>query len=70
MAETHAPASQPTDPARRDLPSYDAIIIGAGMSGLPVFITMALGVPLVIVARCTTKGDFFKTKMVAYKEID
>ena len=44
------------------------VAIGAGMSGLPVFITMALGVPLVIVARFTTKGDFFKTKMVAYTE--
>ena len=45
------------------------VAIGAGMSGLPVFITMALGVPLVIVARFTTKGDFFKTKMVAYTDI-
>ena len=39
------------------------------MTGLPVIVTMALGVPLVILARFTTKGDFFKTKMVAYDEI-
>jgi len=45
------------------------VIIGAGMTGLPVIITMALGVPLVILARFSTKGDFFKTKMVSYSEI-
>jgi amino acid transporter len=32
-------------------------------------ITLALGVPLVILARFTTKGDFFKQKPVAYTEI-
>jgi amino acid transporter len=46
------------------------VILGAGKSGLPVIIAMALGIPLVILARFTTKGDFFKTKMVAYEEID
>ena len=46
------------------------VITGAGNTGLPVIITMALGVPLVIIARFTTKGDFFKTKMVTYEEID
>ena len=45
------------------------VIIGAGMSGLPVIITMVLGIPLVILARFTSKGDFFKTKMIAYTEI-
>jgi amino acid transporter len=35
----------------------------------PVLITFGLGVPLVIVARVFTKGDFFKTKPVAYTEI-
>jgi len=45
------------------------VILGAGMTALPVIITMALGVPLVILARLTTKGNFFKTKMVAYEEI-
>ena len=45
------------------------VIIGAGTTGLPVIIAMALGVPLVILARFTTKGDFFKTKMVTYTEI-
>jgi len=45
------------------------VIMGAGTSSLPVIITMVLGIPLVILARFTTKGDFFKTKMVAYEEI-
>jgi len=45
------------------------VILEAGMTGLPVIITMALGIPLVILARFTTKGEFFKTKMVAYEEI-
>jgi amino acid transporter len=36
----------------------------------PVLITMGLGIPLVIIARFTTKGDFFKQKPVAYTEID
>jgi len=30
---------------------------------------LLLGIPLVIVARLITKGDFFKTKPVAYTEI-
>jgi hypothetical protein len=32
-------------------------------------ITLALGVPLVLLARFTTKGDFFKQKPIAYNEI-
>ena len=36
----------------------------------PVLITMGLGIPFVIIARFTTKGDFFKQKPVAYTEID
>jgi amino acid transporter len=32
-------------------------------------ITLLAGVPLVIIARVTTKGDFFKTKPTAYTEI-
>jgi len=45
------------------------VITGAGKSGLPDIITILLGIPLVIVARFTTKGNFFKTKMVSYTEI-
>jgi amino acid transporter len=46
------------------------VIKGAGWStGGPVIITMALGIPLVIVARLVTRGDFFKTKPIAYDEI-
>ena len=46
------------------------VIKGAGWStGGPVIVTMILGIPLVILARLTTKGDFFKTKAVAYDEI-
>ncbi len=41
-----------------------------GWSGAyPDIITLLLGIPLVIVARLTTKGDFFKQKPVAYTEI-
>jgi amino acid transporter len=45
------------------------VIIVAGMSSLPDIIALGLGVPLVVVARFTTPGDFFKTKPVAYTEI-
>ena len=42
----------------------------AGWSGAGAdIITLALGVPLVIIARFTTKGDFFKQKPIAYTEI-
>jgi len=36
----------------------------------PVLITFALGIPLVIVARYTTTGDFFKTRVIAYTSIE
>jgi amino acid transporter len=36
----------------------------------PVLITMGLGIPLVILAKIFTKGDFFKQPLVAYTEID
>ena len=32
-------------------------------------ITLVLGVPLVLLAKFTTKGDFFKQKPIAYTEI-
>jgi amino acid transporter len=46
------------------------VIQTSGWSGANAdIITLALGVPLVILARVTTKGKFFKTKIVAYDEI-
>jgi uncharacterized membrane protein YwaF len=37
---------------------------------VPILITFALGIPLVVVARYVTKGDFFKTKVVAFDTIE
>jgi amino acid transporter len=39
-------------------------------SSLPILVTFLLGVPLVILTRFMTTGDFFKTKVIAYDEID
>ena len=46
------------------------VIVTAGWSGANAdIITLALGVPLVILAWATTKGNFFKQKPIAYTEI-
>jgi len=46
------------------------VIKTSGWSGAGAdIITLVLGVPLVILARLTTKGDFFKQKPIAYTEI-
>ena len=46
------------------------VIKTAGWSGAYAdIITLLLGIPLVILARLTTKGDFFKSKPIAYTEI-
>ena len=46
------------------------VIQTSGWSGANAdIITLALGVPLVLVARFSTKGPFFKTKIVSYDEI-
>jgi len=46
------------------------VIQTSGWSGANAdIITLVLGVPLVILARFTTKGPFFRTKIVAYDEI-
>ena len=37
---------------------------------LPDIVILGLGIPLTIIARLTTKGDFFKTKTIAYTSID
>jgi MFS family permease len=46
------------------------VIEEAGWSGAyPDIITLLLGIPLVVVAKFTTKGPFFKQKPIAYDEI-
>ncbi len=46
------------------------VIKTSGWSGAGAdIITLLLGIPLVIIARLTTKGDFFKVKPIAYTEI-
>ena len=46
------------------------VIYEGGWSGSYAdIITLLLGIPLVIIARFTTKGDFFKQKPIAYTEI-
>ena len=47
----------------------DVIKQGGWSGSYADIIALLMGIPLVIVARFTTKGDFFKTKMVAYDEI-
>jgi len=39
-------------------------------ASIPVLVTFGLGIPLVIVARLVSKGDFFKQKMVSYDTIE
>jgi len=39
-------------------------------TALPDIVILGGGIPLVIVARFTTKGDFFKTKTIAYASIE
>ncbi len=39
-------------------------------AGVPILITFALGIPLVIVARLATRGDFFKTKVMVFDTIE
>ncbi len=46
------------------------VVVNAGWSsGYADIITLLLGIPLVIIARFTTKGDFFKQRPIAYTEI-
>ena len=46
------------------------VIKQSGWSGAGAdIITLLLGIPLVIIARLTTRGDFFKQKPIAYTEI-
>ena len=48
---------------------YEVIAQAPG-AATPVLVTLGLGAPLVIIARLTTKGDFFRQKMVTYDSID
>jgi amino acid transporter len=47
----------------------DVIKQGGWSGSYADIIALLLGIPLVIVARFTTKGDFFKVKPIAYTEI-
>jgi hypothetical protein len=47
----------------------DVIKTGGWSGSYADIIALLLGVPLVILARVTTKGDFFKVKPIAYNEI-
>jgi amino acid transporter len=48
---------------------YQVIKQGGWSGCYPDIITLVLGIPLVLLARFTTKGEFFKTKPIAYTEI-
>ncbi len=50
--------------------AFKVIQVGGWSGSYADIITLALGVPLVIIARFTTKGDFFKTKPIAYTSIE
>jgi amino acid transporter len=49
---------------------YVVITSNGLSSAVPDLIVLGAGIPLVILARLTTKGDFFKTKPIAYDTID
>jgi amino acid transporter len=48
---------------------YQVIKQSGWSASAPVIYTMAAGIPLVIIARFTTKGNFFKQPVVAYTDI-
>ncbi len=49
---------------------YEVITSNGWNSALPDLIVLVGGIPLVLIARFTTKGDFFKVKPIAYDSID
>jgi amino acid transporter len=49
---------------------YEVITSNGLSSAAPDLVILGLGFPLVLVARWRTKGDFFKTKVIAYESID
>jgi amino acid transporter len=47
------------------------VVVSSGLTySVPILITFALGIPLVVLARVATKGDFFKTKVVVFDTIE
>ena len=49
---------------------YEVITSNGWNSATPDLVILGLGIPLVLLARWRTKGDFFKTKVIAYETID
>jgi len=49
---------------------YEVISQSGLQAAMPILVTFALGVPLVIYSRLITKGDFFKTKVVVFDSIE
>ena len=49
---------------------YKVITSNGWGSAAPDLIVLGLGIPLVLIARVTTKGSFFKTKPIAYETIE
>ncbi len=47
----------------------DVIKTGGWSGSYADIIALLMGIPLVILARVTTKGDFFKTRPISYTEI-
>ena len=52
------------------LVGVDVIKTAGGAAPTPTSSPCCSGIPLVIIARFTTKGDFFKQKMVSYDTIE
>jgi len=48
---------------------YQVVKQSGWSASAPVIYTMIAGIPLVVIARFTTKGDFFKQPTIAYTEI-
>jgi amino acid transporter len=49
---------------------YEVVHVAGWSYSLPILVTLALGVPLLILTRLGTKGDFFKTEVVAFTTIE
>ncbi len=49
---------------------YEVIVSNGWGEAIPILVTLGLGIPLALVARFTTKGDFFKVKPIAYDSIE
>ena len=49
---------------------YEVIRQSGAASSASVLVAMARGVPLIVIARRTTHGDFFRRRAVAYDSIE